>query len=655
MKRILLICNEVVADTFSTGLLALFANHTPGAWECVTIKNSREWSAFQFTDKGFDQIFIQVELAWSGKVREGYDIADELIYFKVPESSIAHLRFISLKSRRELRSIASVKHLPYVKSFIHLQWPPQQLAPFYFSRQRYNYLRNYCLTTTGQLDQLLHDLQKYVENPDIPRLEEEIRHVIVMGAFLTGPNAHETALDIAEILKSPHPHDLAEILLGKLITLIRYLEKKRDEKQENDIIQLPYRAMLVEDHPEQGERLKEIIGRYFSEVDLFTNGEEALSILGKNGETNAYQALFVDMELLEDGFDQPVMGVDLLEFCETYAPEIATRVISALPRRALRTLLNKHHSHILPKNKSGSLSASDNLTPMFKSLKKEIEKNKKHSNRSGPLNGPFGEDQKTGKPKALKNLYYKIKLESPDKHQKMMQAIQRKAEAFFSGELDALDINCDFGRLENLGREENVDILELILLHRAIALLHNKENGKIFYGEFDTKEVDKAGKAVFKGLNNGYCDKFSPRLGDNAKGYFLSKLGFNGNWNKAVGSRLYQEISETNLFPEEEKWLAAVQPELLLSQLLSEEKPATYNVLEQGLQKLKNLLTNNAVKTASRFQKLFKIKDLRVANLNNFLQEWDAFQQHLRDLKASESILDRAEKIRQDIQQAAKT
>ena len=657
MKRILLICNEVVADAFSKGLRALFANQTSGACECLTIKSSKEWSSFQFTDKGFDQIFIQVELAWSGKVREGYDIANDLIYYKLPDSSIAHLRFISTKSRSELRVLTStsVKHLPYVKSFLHLQWPIQQLEPFYFSRQRYNYLRNYCLTTTGQLDQILHDLQKYVGNPDNPPLEEEIKHVIVMGEFLTGADAHDTAQEIAGILKFPLSSQDQEIIRGKLINLIKQLEKKRDEKQEANIIQLPYRAMLVEDNAAEGKLLKELLSPYFLGVDLFHNGEKAKEALSQNSKTHAYQALFVDMELLEDGFDQPVMGVDLLEFCETSAHEIATRVISALPRRALSVLLSKPVEHILHKNKTGSiLSASDHLSQVFKTLKNEIEVRKKYINRPGPVNGPFGEDQRTRQPKVMKNLYYKIKLEDPDKHQKMMQAIQHKAEAFFSGELDAIEIDCDFGRLENLGWEENEDTLELILLHRAIALLHNKENGQIFYGEFDIKEEDKAGKAVFKGLRNGYCDKFSPRLGDNAKGYFVSKLGFNGNWNKPIGSRLYQEIAEMNLFPEEENWLESVDPELLLSQLLSEDQPAAFRNIEQGVQKLKNLLANNAIKLPGRFQKLLKIKDLKVADLNNYLQEWEGLQKHLRAVNASESIVDRTEKIRQDIQQAAR-
>jgi len=411
----------------------------------------------------------------------------------------------------------------------------------------------------------------------------------------------------------------------------------------------------VEDDPAQGKQLKEILSQYFDDVSLFSNGEQAKAALEDSLVTNTYQALFVDMELLEDGFDQPVMGVDLLDYCEENAPGIATRIITSLPRRGLRVLINKPHEHILPKNNSGSiLSESDNLTQIFKSLKKEMEDRNKYRERPGPKNGPFGKDQKTGRSKTMKNLYYKIKFEKPGEHQKMMQDVQRKAEALFSGQIDATQVDCDFGRLENLGREENRDILELILLHRAIALLHNKENGKIYYGDYEKKEVDKAGKSIFKGLKNGYCDNFSPRLGDDAKAYFVSKLGFTGHWNKSVGSMLYQEILEENLFPEEEKWLAAVQPAQLRSQLLREENPAGFQIIQDNLNRFKMILRNNALKTSSKYRNLLKIKDLRTASLEDFLREWKEFQDYLRLNKAPDSVLERAQKVYLAIQQVSR-
>ncbi len=653
MKRILLICNEVAADTIYNSVVTQLSAQSFGACQCTTVKNGKEWNDFKFTDKGFDQIFVQVELAWGSKVREGYDVANELILTKIPESHIAHLRFLSTKTRQELRAMASAKHQPLVKSFIHLHLPLQKLKPYYFSRLGYNYLRNYCLTSTGQIDQLLHDLQKYGGvQPDIHLVEENIRRVIIMGEHLVGAEAFKIAEEMLEILKRLDRSETLTVIQHKLPGLIKQLEKKRDEKQQNAIEKLPYKAMLVEDDPAQGEQLKEILSQYFDEVSLFSNGEQAKAALEDSLITNTYQALFTDMELLEDGFDQPVMGVDLLDFCEENAPGIATRIITSLPRRGLRVLINKRNEHILPKNNSGSiLSESDNLAQVFKSLKKEIEERNKYRERPGPKNGPFGKDQKTGRPKTMKNLYYKIKFEKPGEHQKMMQDIQRRAAAFFSGQMDATQVDCDFGRLENLGREENRDILELILLHRAIALLHNKENGKIYYGDFEKKEVDKAGKSIFKGLKNGYCDSFSPRLGDDAKAYFVSKLGFTGHWNKPVGSMLYQEILEEDLFPEEAKWLAAIQPKQLRSQLLSEEDPAGFQIIQENLIKFKTILTNNALKAPSTYHNLLKIKDLRTASLEDFLREWKEFQHYLRLKNAPESVLERAQKVYLSIQQ----
>ena len=574
MKKILLICNPNVISWLPKRIEDQIAK---GAFKQLALRDEHpldvlaspeEWNDYlsRLQSVELAQIFILVELNWHSHA-SGYAFAAQLFQEKPLLDQVLNVQFLSYLDRDVLWDKSPQRYRPFIKSFPLLPFPPpERIEPLQFSLRRFRYIRNYCLSESGQIDLLAHELKKYVQN-DNPAglLLEQLERVAQLGESLVGETVFQTAAGlIRQLQEGPDSVTNRAGVRQQIPYLIQQLEQRRDILSPTKPVRkkLPYGALVVEDNPQQLQQLEKELNLYFERVLSSGDGRSAQQALIDNRKTNAFQALFVDLELLENNrYDQAVTGVDLLDYCEKHDLGIATRIITALPKRGLSELVEKPGKHILYKNLSDSiLSGNNNLDIFFQEMEQEIHHNRKKRLRQGPDVGPFAEGKK------LRNHYFECWDKNRDKLLEDFREAQDIAEQFVRGELPDQSIPTEFGRIQNFGNNPgDLALLPQILIHRAIVLRMAIQNGReINYGYFDWADAGKSDKKLHRtNLHEGFCDHpaFEKPLGNEPKAYFQTKLGFNGRWEKIVGSRLFVQIQFINLFDPEREWLASFDPE----------------------------------------------------------------------------------------------
>src|SRR5690606_31180963 len=143
------------------------------------------------------------------------------------------------------------------------------------------------------------------------------------------------------------------------------------------------KVMLIEDDSNTLAKLQEQFSHYFHDITPIQSGSDAYSKLKKN--PKHYDVVITDMELLEGDFDDEKQGIDILELCETLDPPLTTRIITALPKQALRQLIGKGIGDILFKSNSEEtvIPYSENIAEFVRQIDKEVAVRKK---MKGPKN-----------------------------------------------------------------------------------------------------------------------------------------------------------------------------------------------------------------------------------------------------------------------------
>ncbi|MCC6460097.1 MAG: hypothetical protein IT260_06485 [Saprospiraceae bacterium] len=568
MKKILLVCNQTVfpwlpkriEDQIANGVFKALALRDDHPLDVVS--SAEEWNSYRLQGVELAQIFILVELHWDNH-SSGFSFATQLFQEELLLDQTLNIQFLSYHNRDTLWEKSPQRYRPFIKSFPLLPFPPENIKPLLFSRRRFRYIRNYCLSKSGQIDLLAHDLKKYLKNDDpAATLLEQLGRVSQLGEQLVGETVFQTASDlIQQLQEAPDSPSNRARVRQQLPLLIQQLEQRRDVLSPTPPgrKKLPYGALIVEDDPRNLKQLEDELGPYFERVLTFTEGWSAKNALLANRQSDEYQALFVDLELLENKhYDQSVTGVDLLDYCEKYDLGIATRIITALPKRGLSELVEKPGKHILYKNHFDSiLSGNNNLDLFFKELEQEIKENATKRMRPGPTVGPFAET------KSLRHYYFECWDHKRNELLETFREAQDIAEQFVQQMLPDQSIPTEFARIKNFGNNtSDQSLLPQILTHRAIVLRLAAQNGReINYGFFDLTDSGKSGKKLRRtNLHQGFCDHqaFEKPLGNDPKAYFQTKLGFNGRWENIVGSRLIVQIQFKNLFDPERDWLKSL-------------------------------------------------------------------------------------------------
>ncbi|MCB0485927.1 MAG: hypothetical protein KDC47_07010, partial [Flavobacteriaceae bacterium] len=407
------------------------------------------------TDRPLRSALILAELDWyRPTLFGGYRLAEELLSQHDGKEPPA-IAFVSMLSREALWQRTRNIDRFFVKSFPHYQLPLREPIKFAApSKAKWDYLHKYALTEGGVLDKLLHDLRNALTAGEggrnrIAQVVEQLQGVPEMQ----GDQVRDLLLGYRGDMDADAAMRWAGQLFGALQRRIYSLHPDRRRQQPAIGQERKPLLMLLEDDPSMSAQLNPLFSDHF-DVKPFSSGAEALRELEVGG--IFYRALVADLELLEDSgrFDQPVQGIEVLEYAERNHPQIAPRVVTQLGRRGVQELLDMNVQHILYKAhlKNG---ADDLFMEFLDELLNEVEERRALQDMPGPDTTFWADvskelDKKTGlkaKGGGFRRFYYQQKLENEAGFKAMWSRIGEKVERYVNGDPD-LRVDTELGNTQ---------------------------------------------------------------------------------------------------------------------------------------------------------------------------------------------------------------
>ena len=490
----------------------------------------------------------------------GYHIAQEIFNFLGTPSIAPYIQFISFFSRKDLytKSDGSWKQF-YVKSFPHIELPfndSTSLKSGSFSRQKWNYLRNYALKEYGILDILIHDIN---DDFDLEVTTSTLnKYILRLKAIKDkiGIKLTKTIDEIENSWDSINP----EIELNKIMHFLRERLEEINDPQ-NTLAVRPNRpkVLLLEDNISHSKRFKEKFSPVYDIIE-FTDGEEAIEELNENRAT-LYSAILIDLQLLDADnlFWQDVQGIDVIEHVKERYPHLATRIITGLTTTGVKELthgLNIKNDEIILKRNLDYFFEPASFQIFINKLDNDININSVFAKMWGPdLNvwADYGRQQNNPGGR-LKRFYYEFLITDKDEFKSFIEELHHYFGELIESQSDNL-IPTTFPKKEyrvnmkeHYGEQELKNILRTLLLHRLFWLHH------LYQGEgsaiYNVNEVD--GQYFEKP-----CFAFLPKpTNDKRHSNYGPVIGF------SIGIRNDKEYEFifNQLFPEEIEWLKINKP-----------------------------------------------------------------------------------------------
>ncbi len=516
------------------------------------ILNEASFNIFISSDFNVKQVIILVELEWNGHTLQefyGYEVAKKLMISTLPDNAF-DIRFISTIDRDTLLNLYKSPNRIFIRKFPHVNlsdFNPKKINTAEISTRKFNYLKNYCLVKTGIIDRLAHDLKNLLGNLESGKLSKFVSDIKINSAILT-----EGIIALADNLLIEQNEENKRKLLSQMEGMFSGI-REEDEAENGKIKKSKNRVILIEDDKNTLDKLETQLRNYFKNITSFNNGSDAYKILADKKKAYNYDVVITDMELLDGEFDDPVQGIDILELCEEKYPFLVTRIVTAMPKNALRQLTGKNLDEIIFKNIN-----SDNVIPLLGKpaefvdiIDKEVEKKRKLRTKQRPHLNRWS---------AITPALFILKEDNPKAYDSIWKNAINKADKFINGQLNNTKeedkISLEFGATSKAnnkasfdleGNDEDKNFIELLLTHRLIALwfFKVKSKGKVFY--------------FYGSDGNGYADQlgFQRNVEGNALAYFTSYLGLSGNKlpRSKEGDQKCQLLFK-DLFPKEVEWLS---------------------------------------------------------------------------------------------------
>lgn len=371
-----------------------------------------------------DNIVILVELDWGIAASKfyGYEIAKKLMNSPNRLSKF-NLLFISTFSRETLYKINSSNTRVFTKSFQHrnidssFSLEKLQVAPI--SDRKFDYLRRYCLTETGILEKLEHDLRPG-KSLSLSQIDDLILQ-IKANADLVGLKAMNILNETnANNFQSKRVH-LYEQLANRIKEIAK--DKSINATGNREDIWKPL-MLLIEDDENQRASIENTFRPYFTVVSV-VNGLEARKYIQEHSEQ--VSVAICDMELLDKYYlDGDIQGIDMIEYIKEHHPHIVIKAASHLPRTGLKMMLGKmlDISDLLYKSMLLDANA-DFIAELAKEIQNEIDLKRTIQNLRGPSNTLWGNipRQKNGTAGKLKQFYYEFRDSHPKEFAQMWEEI----------------------------------------------------------------------------------------------------------------------------------------------------------------------------------------------------------------------------------------
>lgn len=339
------------------------------------------------------RIYIDPFLEWGKEDYYGYHIAlDILTNWKKKEAP--GLVFLSAIQQKAYDKLVKGKLNSFVREFIHFDFLDldSKVLPYStFSTSRWKYLKAYAITRAGKLDDLSHELDtpansKNPSRSDVENIIDKIKNIpeTVGKSVLQLCNEYHNEVDVSAFAKALQDQIKEQI--------------KELKPHEPSAIEIPasMNILIVEDNVEHlavlENALTERQGYFEKDKNLFsfTNGDEALQELKKS--PNEYQLVLVDLRLNdENGFAQPVHGVDIIEELQKNHPLSSYTIITGMGRRGVAELLDIDLKFILSKKNLYSFDTESEVDKMLSRMIGDVAQKEKsiHFN-FGPSGGIYG-------------------------------------------------------------------------------------------------------------------------------------------------------------------------------------------------------------------------------------------------------------------------
>lgn len=344
-------------------------------------------------DAPFTRIYIDPYLEWSETAFFGYQIAlDILQNWKKKEAP--GIVFISLLKQEMWDKLVKGKMNNLVREFPHfdiLDLDNKTIPANTFSTHRWKYLRAYALTSSGILDEISHDLTTIILQNE--RSRSNLERLLERTWTLSETVGKKVIQYIETYQKNVNVASFARVLKEKIDDRLKELRPHNPSA-----IEIPsnMNLMIIEDNKEHLQVLEKSLterpGYFEKNKTLFsyTNGAEALAELRKS--KNEYQLVLVDLRLNdENGFAQPVHGVDIIEELQTNHPLSSYTIITGMGRKGIGELLNIDVNFILSKKQLYSFDTDSEVDAMLTKMFADVAQREKsvHYNY-GPNNGIYG-------------------------------------------------------------------------------------------------------------------------------------------------------------------------------------------------------------------------------------------------------------------------
>ncbi len=508
----------------------------------IILKSRDEFDAF--INKSFEvkNIIILVELGWDNSVSQfhGYQVTKELMNSCNRKSNF-NLLFISTLKREAIYETLRNKNRIFTQKFKHelitKDFDLNKANVPIISTKKFDYLKNYCLLESGVIDRLEHDIRNLLGNPDEARLKKVIEEIKANKDILS-----TEIIDITENLEKLTDLEAQKKLIGIIHSSLQYLQKQINNPDDSSDKKSHAKVLLIEDDASTNRKLQIQLGGYFKSITPFLTGSDAFFELQRNA--LQYDVVITDMELLDGNFDDEKQGVDILELCENDYPFIVTRVITALPKNALKKLIGKEVGEIVFKSGLGDsvIPPFENMIEFVKQIDIDVQKRKQLRKMQGPVLSWWG--------KYLTQKVYLTKIEEPEKIELIWDNARVNAMRFINGEFDSSKnsdkLSAEFKRVNDPANKPELgwEIIELLLTHRLIAFWFAAQKS------WDEFYYSGNGEDVYTNLN-GFQDSIKKRT---YKAYYNTFLGI--SYKKIPKNPHKCQVIPMNLFPEEIEWLS---------------------------------------------------------------------------------------------------
>lgn len=510
-------------------------------------------------------IFIVPELNWSNDdVNEGYDIARELITKKY-KSDFIQIVFLSVLERATLKDISDVRNKSFVEAFPHVclldSVPGIQFS--YYSDIHYKLIKHLAISDEGRLQRISHEMNSVKTNilketrevgfnraDLITKLEELSLFQQWTGIKITdeiekanNTIANEQLTSISKTIENI----IDEIDLRLSFKGVSNEIKVRDKSN--------YKVFIIEDDKEYRKFFSEAFSRFYTEVypdkndsypvnktTKYFNISEAEHIIKTIGKR--FNIFLLDLLYKDDaGNWLNFNGLDLYRLVKSVNPYAVRRIITSLPRGIVAKLVEVITSDTEKPNidqvytkKYGFDYLNDTVIESIERINEECRSKAKSKTVLSPF-PKTGIFDWTG----ILELMFSLLYDKKDQYYKHRNISDGLFNQYLKGTLNKSTISWNKGELPKPAMKKKITDsyflgkLSSIMTHRLIVLNEALRNDDFVVHYNDYLEV-------IENITN---------ITQLDKGYFQTKLGFNGTELKENENPVGFRILFSNLFPEE--------------------------------------------------------------------------------------------------------